>query len=213
MQKRIGRAVRPAALYAGVMLTLFPLYYQNYYYDINTCKYRLFLWLTLALAVATGAAFLWRLCRRRGVHPALGVTDGCMAAFVLCAAISCALCADPMDALTGDRGRHSGLLYLLAIGTMTLCLARRGGGYRGRGQPVRRACRRARGYKGRPPSEPTGTGIWQNRGAPWIRPGRECRADEKALPRGGTKDVPARQEERCGAGGRPFCKRASRKTL
>ena len=130
MQKRIGRAVRPAALYAGVMLTLFPLYYQNYYYDINTCKYRLFLWLTLALAVATGAAFLWRLCRRHGVHPALGVTDGCMAAFVLCAAISCALCADPMDALTGDRGRHSGLLYLLAVGTMTLCLARRGGGYR-----------------------------------------------------------------------------------
>ena len=71
---------------------------------------------------------------------------------------------------------------------------------------------RAGGYKGRPSPEPAGTGIWQNRGAPWIRPGRECRADEKALRRGVTKDVPARQEERHGAGCRPFCKKASRKT-
>ena len=130
MQEKIGRAVRPATLYAGVMLTLFPLYYHNYYYDINTCKYELFLWLTLALAVATGAALLWRLGTRRVVRPVFGMPEGCIVAFVLCAAVSCALCVHPMDAFTGAQGRHSGLLYLLAVGVMTLCLARRGGGYR-----------------------------------------------------------------------------------
>ena len=97
-----------------------------------------------------------------------------------------------------DRGEGSGRFYAAFLRKLPAVLAPHGahagavsaagtGGAADTAGGDRRCAGRAvarEGYKGRPSPEPAGTGIWQNRGAPWIRPGRECRADEKALRRG-----------------------------
>ncbi len=122
--------VRPAGVYLAAMLGIFPLYYQNFYFNINTCKYFLFLWLTLALAAASLIQGAYRLLKGRGLGNRISVSEGALYAFVCCALVSCLLSTDPVKAFTGELGRRSGLLYLLAIAGMTLCLARGSLGYR-----------------------------------------------------------------------------------
>lgn len=128
--KREMRSASPAAVYAALMLGVFPLYYQNHYFNINTCKYRLFLWLTLFLCVGVAVCAVVRLVRRERLFAGVGLPVWAMLAFVCCAAVSCAFSEEPAKAFSGELGRRSGLLYLLAVGAMTFCLSQGGGGYR-----------------------------------------------------------------------------------
>lgn len=124
------RSNAPAAVYAAMMLGIFPLYYQNYYFNINTCKYRFFIWLTFLLCVGAAVYAVVRISRRKRPFTGISLPVGAMLAFVCCAAVACRFSEEPAKAFSGELGRRSGLLYLMAIGAMTFLLSQGGGGYR-----------------------------------------------------------------------------------
>ena len=76
------RSNAPAAVYAAMMLGIFPLYYQNYYFNINTCKYRFFIWLTFLLCVGAAVYAAVRIGRRKRPFTGISLPVGAMLAFV-----------------------------------------------------------------------------------------------------------------------------------
>ena len=118
-RRRIPAALSCAAAF-GVMVA-HPLIYHNYFFDINRFKAAAY----KDAAFACLALFLLALLIfRRKEKPGFRAPDGFLAAFAALAALSTALSGDSANALTGNDGRQTGLLFVLALSAFSFIAAR-----------------------------------------------------------------------------------------
>lgn len=118
---------RFAAAYAFLFMLLHPLVYDNYFFNINRFKFAVFAYGAFAALIVY---LLLCLLRRRAMAGQtyepfrLTLSDGGMALFVVGAAVSCAMSKDSYSAFTGDEGRLTGLLFVLALGAVYIVVSR-----------------------------------------------------------------------------------------
>lgn len=109
-RRRIPGALSCAAAF-GVMFA-HPLIYHNYFFDINRFKAATY---GKAALVCMAVYLLSLLLFRRKEKPRLGGVERFLMAFAALAALSTALSGDSANALTGNDGRQTGLLFVLAL--------------------------------------------------------------------------------------------------
>ena len=130
-------AGRILALYAAVILLVFPVYYRDYYFDIMEAKY-VFYWVlslvTIGICLLIGAGFAvrdrqkfgGRAVRRFFRNAVTGGREGSrtwlmLLVFWVCAGIA-TLCSDYLyESFWGNEGRYSGL-FLITIYCVTTAL-------------------------------------------------------------------------------------------
>ncbi|MBQ4158537.1 MAG: O-antigen ligase family protein [Clostridia bacterium] len=118
---------RFSSLFAFLIMLVHPLIYDDYFFNINRFK---FAFLSYAAFGSLIAYLFLCLARRRALSGQtylpfkLTLADWGMAGFVLTALVSCVLSDDPFSAFTGDEGRLSGLVFILAMGAVYIIVSR-----------------------------------------------------------------------------------------
>ena len=140
MKKKLSRSSKPvqnqtqgwagfsALILAVIVAGVFPLFFRNQFFDINRVKISLLQCSAVVCAVACAA--LW--VTDHAVHhswrsvtlPKVTLADIGITLFAASAAIATWLSDDRQQALTGEAGRRSGLLFILTLYLMYLVLSR-----------------------------------------------------------------------------------------
>ncbi|MGN0400375.1 MAG: O-antigen ligase family protein [Blautia sp.] len=105
MQKRISQ------IYCYLMLGVFPLFFTNYYYNIQISKSIFFQVLTFLTA---GVSFVLWLYGGKKEASDIVLSDVLFLLFAIVSVLSAALSPYGMDGFTGKSGRYIGALFLLA---------------------------------------------------------------------------------------------------
>lgn len=102
-----------------ILLTVFPLIYHDFYYDILVTKYRFYFITIIAMSVCLLILFLVN-CRQRNLmshsKPSISLADWFVIAFVVAAAISTVQSDYLYESFWGNEGRYSGLFLILLYG-------------------------------------------------------------------------------------------------
>lgn len=126
MEKRYVYTEKIVTLYIAIMFLIYPLYYNNYYYDIVTCRFYLF-------AIMTGITVLLCLfayCIERGSSVseekslALNKTDYIVLALWVVNLISALLSKNMQIAIVGTSGRSSGLITITCYAAIYFIITR-----------------------------------------------------------------------------------------
>lgn len=115
------------AAFAFFVMLLHPIIYDDLFFNINRFKHAVYCY---SAYLGLGAYMLFFYMKRKSLtgkiyEPfSLSVADWGMMAFSVVSIISCALSSDPQSAFTGDEGRKSGLLFILAMACIHIIVAR-----------------------------------------------------------------------------------------
>ena len=118
------------AIYVFFMFAIYPLYYEDKYYNMGDAKWHFFKWVTLVGAIVMTAVFLWYqlylankgLLARYWDIQSVSVTDWFVLAYALSAITSYMLSPYKVDTLIGYDGWYMGLVSQLAF--VLLCFQR-----------------------------------------------------------------------------------------
>ena len=101
-------------LYAAIMFLIYPLYYQNYYYDIVTCRFYLFVIMTGVTVLLCLAAYFFEGGGRDSDEKKEIITGADWIVLALWGTnlISAMLSDHIQTAIVGTPGRSSGLITL-----------------------------------------------------------------------------------------------------
>lgn len=111
-------------VWTALMLSLFPLIYTDFYFNILETKFVTFCLLTAAMAVPL---FLWALPGGRLLkglaRPGFSMQDRCMLVFFFCS-LAATLLAFPYvrQAVTGEEGRYTGMFYVALLTAAYFCM-------------------------------------------------------------------------------------------
>ncbi len=115
------------AAFAFFVMLLHPLLFDDLFFNINRFKHAVYCY---SAYLGLVAYMLFCYMKRKNMtgriyEPfAFSLADWGMLAFSVICAISCALSHDPQSAFTGDEGRKSGLLFILAMSAMHIIVSR-----------------------------------------------------------------------------------------
>ncbi len=120
------------AVYVFFMFAIYPLYYEDKYYNMGDAKWHFFRWVTLVGIILMGAAFLWYqlyLARKGKVRNYWDIrktsfTDRFVLAYGLIAILSYALSPFKDNTLIGYDGWYMGLISQLAFITIYYFVSR-----------------------------------------------------------------------------------------
>lgn len=120
--KNVGQVITGAFVF--VILTIFPLYFNNYYYDILVVKYKFFCVSAILLLVCTMGYFIYLCCgsqdsplNLKAYLSKFTFPEWCMIAFICINCISTLQSDYVYESFWGNEGRYSGLfLWLLYAG-------------------------------------------------------------------------------------------------
>lgn len=117
-----------AFLLAIIVAGVFPLFFNDQFFDINRAKLALFEYSAGIGAAACLVLFLMEHAVRKDFRqvclPRVTLADVGITLFALCALCSTLYSTHPQQALTGEGGRRSGLLFIGALYLMYLVLSR-----------------------------------------------------------------------------------------
>ena len=115
------------AAFAFFVMLLHPLLYDDLFFNINRFKYAVYCYSAfLGLVAYLLLTYLKRTAMTGRIYEpfSLSLADWGMLAFVVVSGISCALSSDSYSAFTGDEGRKSGLMFILAMGSVHVITSR-----------------------------------------------------------------------------------------
>ena len=113
--------------FAFFVMLLHPVIFDDLFFNINRFKHAVYCYCAYAGLVAY---MLLSYMKRKSLtgriyEPfSLSLADWGMLVFSVIAAVSCALSSDPQSAFTGDEGRKSGLLFVLAMSCVHVIVSR-----------------------------------------------------------------------------------------
>ncbi len=130
ISKRILKNV--VSIYVFFMFTIYPLYYENKYYNMGDAKWHFFRWVTLVGVALMFAIFIWYQLHLVSVGKlgeywnikATSLTDRFVLAYALVAILSFALSPFKAYTLTGYDGWYMGLIAQLAFVTIYYFVSR-----------------------------------------------------------------------------------------
>ncbi|PNH20913.1 hypothetical protein B6K86_02325 [Lachnospiraceae bacterium] len=116
-------------LWAAAMLSVFPVIYSDFYFNILETKFLTFCVLTMVMTVVMALWFLFSGRWLRGFRaPEFSAMDWCMLAFFLTSFLATILAAPYVrQAVTGEEGRYTGMLYVAFLTAAYVCMR---GGFR-----------------------------------------------------------------------------------
>ena len=103
-------------LYVYFMFLIYPIFFHNYYFDIVTCKYILFLIVTgimFIISVFYIPENIFKKIKMREIR--FSVSDYFMFAFLIVNVISTLLSGDILYGLNGASGRNMGLSTVICL--------------------------------------------------------------------------------------------------
>lgn len=111
------------ALYVFFMFAIYPLYYENKYYNMGDAKWHFFKWVTLIAMIAMACVFIWYQLHLLSVGKikeywdlsATSIVDRFVLAYAFLAVISFLLSPYKVDTLFGYDGWYMGLVSQLAF--------------------------------------------------------------------------------------------------
>ncbi len=115
------------AAFAFFVMLLHPILFDDLFFNINRFKHAVYCY---SAYLGLVAYMLFGYMKRKTMtgklyEPfSLSMADWGIMAFSVICAISCALSHDPQSAFTGDEGRKSGLLFILAMSAMHIIVSR-----------------------------------------------------------------------------------------
>ena len=115
------------AAFAFFVMLLHPLLFDDLFFNINRFKHAVYCYSAyLGLVAYMLLGYMKRKNMTGRIYEpfAFSLADWGMLAFSVVCAISCALSHDPQSAFTGDEGRKSGLLFILAMSAMHIIVSR-----------------------------------------------------------------------------------------
>ncbi|MDO4549400.1 MAG: O-antigen ligase family protein [Clostridia bacterium] len=110
-------------IYVAVIALVHPLVYHDYYFDINRCKFYVFIALTILGALAVCAGFIADRRANIRLRFDMDLRSASMAAFAALSVISCLISPYSRAALVGQDGRFCGLVFVLALCIMSFITA------------------------------------------------------------------------------------------
>lgn len=123
-----------ASVYVALIAAVYPLYFNNQFFDINRSKMTFFTYATgiaiCACVLLRLSAFMWAKHKKISLYVQLpirrriSVSDVGIVLFVLSAGIACALSPYGSEAWTGDAGRKAGFRFILMLFLMYVCISR-----------------------------------------------------------------------------------------
>jgi hypothetical protein len=118
-------------IFACCMVTIFPLYLSDGYFNARHDKLNLYYILTGALIIFSAAAYLFfdnrtkaEKLKNKFTFKSLSVTDWSIVAFGLAAVISTLCSQYKLESLTGGAGRNNGLILVIAYVVMYFIVSR-----------------------------------------------------------------------------------------
>lgn len=127
--KLIGNAI---AIFTVLLLTIFPLYYHDYYFDILVVKYKFFYITVISMAVILLLLITCMIIRDGNIRKLIKITyfsrfnlaDKGMISFCIIATISTLQSDYKYESLWGNEGRCSGLFLLLIYGLVYFMISK-----------------------------------------------------------------------------------------
>lgn len=115
------------AAFAFFVMLLHPVIFDDLFFNINRFKHAVYCYSAyFGLVVYMLLVYMKRKSLTGKIYEpfSLSLADWGMLVFSVIAAVSCALSSDPQSAFTGDEGRKSGLLFVLAMSCVHVIVSR-----------------------------------------------------------------------------------------
>lgn len=115
------------AAFAFFVMLLHPVIFDDLFFNINRFKHAVYCYSAyFGLVAYMLLVYLKRKSMTGKIYEpfSLSLADWGMLVFSVIAAVSCALSSDPQSAFTGDEGRKSGLLFVLAMSCVHVIVSR-----------------------------------------------------------------------------------------
>lgn len=115
------------AAFAFMVMFLHPILFDDLFFNINRFKHAVYCYSAfLGLVAYLLLTYVKRTALTGKLYEpfSLSLADWGIIAFCVVAGVSCALSSDSYSAFTGDEGRKSGLLFILAMGSVHVIVSR-----------------------------------------------------------------------------------------
>lgn len=107
-----------------LLLSLFPLIFDNFYFNITVTKYKTFCILSLGILLTAICYTLLSMGNKESFRKKLSGTDICFLLFLLISIISCIFSEWKSESLSGEQGKYIGLLFILISAGMYYGISR-----------------------------------------------------------------------------------------